>query len=213
MEGPLNNTPEWDMLRPKLITSSNFKRILSEAGTGKRGVEFGPGAIRYALEIAAFMLTGEKPEEKDSAEMRWGREHEPFAIQAYQDQEFRTVQPGRLIQKQGMMVGASPDGFIGDDAVLEIKCPSSVMHLHTLIQKEMPEIHKAQVQGQLWVTGRSWAHFVSYDPRFKDPKKKLFVKRVERDEGFIMAMSMTLIKFQEMVLQFAQDGQHSTDHP
>lgn len=210
MEEPLNNSAEWESLRPKLITSSQFHRVLNDMGMSKRGMEFGAGAIRYALEIACFMLTGEPPKEKSSAEIEWGREHEEFARQEYERIKFCTVQPGRLIRKPDTMIGASPDGFVGDDGLIEIKCPTSVVHLQTLIDGNMPPYHKPQVQGQLWVTGRKWVDFVSYDPRFKDPDKRLFIKRVEREEVFITNMSMILIRFQDFVLQMARHGQEST---
>jgi putative phage-type endonuclease len=208
MTGPLNNSPEWYEQRAKLITSSNFKRILPDVGP--KG--FGPGAEKYALEIASFMLTGIPPKgDINTEEVAWGNEHEAEARHAYELHTFNVVEPGRLVQKKDCMIGASPDGFVGTDGLIEIKCPSSAIHLWTITNRQMPLGHLPQVQGQLWVTGRDWVDFVSYDPRFKDPSLRLFVQRIPRNESFIMELSTKVLRFQDLVLSYAKRGTEASN--
>ena len=84
-------------------------------------------------------------------------------------------------------VGASPDGLIGSDGGLEIKCPNSETHLRTIYDQSIPSKYIPQVQMGMWVTGRAWWDFVSYDPRLP-PELQLFVTRIKRDEEYIRNM-------------------------
>jgi hypothetical protein len=80
--------------------------------------------------------------------------------------------------------GASPDGLIDHDGCIEMKCPkSSVVHLQRFVDG-LPEEYRPQIQGQLWVTGRQWCDFVSYDPRMPESHRLLKI-RVKRDQAYI----------------------------
>lgn len=195
MNGPLNNSEEWEEIHPRLITASNFKRVIGQFVQG----DWSPTAKRYAYEIAAYTNTGIRKERPKDSSMLWGIENEPFAIQAYEEAYFATTEKGRLIVKPDTIIGASPDAFVGKNGLLECKCPETSTHMETIINGQMPFIHFPQVQGQLWVTGREWCDFVSFDPRMKDPSKRLFVQRIPRHEGFITEMGLTLLRFQEKV--------------
>ena len=89
-------------------------------------------------------------------------------------------------------VGGSPDGFVGDDGMVEFKCPTSGTHIKTLLGAECE--HRAQIQGLLWVTGRQWCDFVSYDPRLPEGLQ-LYIQRIERDPDYIAELAGNVIQF------------------
>ena len=106
-----------------------------------------------------------------------------------------------------MPIGASPDGLVNKDGLLEIKCPNSATHLETLISGKVPRQYIAQVQGQLLITERNWADFVSYDPRMPE-NAKIKIIRVERDEAYIRELIYELEEFVKEVdeqVQFIKD--------
>jgi hypothetical protein len=108
---------------------------------------------------------------------------------------------GALVQETGFVkhpsiawCGASPDGLIGDDGMLELKCPESTTHLEWMEAGKVPPEHLPQIQGQMAVTGRHWVDFCSYDPRFP-PGLQLFIVRVERDEDYIKQLHADVCAF------------------
>jgi hypothetical protein len=127
--------------------------------------------------------------------MQWGAEKEAEARMAY---EART---GALVEETGFIhhstlewCGGSPDGLIDADGGLEIKCPyETAVHVETMMTKSCAE-HLPQIQGLMWITGRKWWDFVSYDPRM--PKGvELYVQRVDRDEKFIAVLAQEVEAF------------------
>jgi hypothetical protein len=92
------------------------------------------------------------------------------------------------------MSGASPDGLIGDDGLVEIKCPNTSTHIDTLLGQEAPSKYILQMQWQMACTGRQWCDFVSYDPRLPD-NMQLYIQRVIRDDKLIKEMEQEVIKF------------------
>jgi hypothetical protein len=131
--------------------------------------------------------------------MEWGTATEPFARAAYETQR------GLMVDEVGFVphpitewVGGSPDGLVGDDGGIEIKCPhNSVVHVETLTGG-MPSEHRAQVQGLLWITGREWWDFISFDPRMPE-KMRLYIERVKRDEDYIAKLVDEVTKFLDEV--------------
>jgi exodeoxyribonuclease (lambda-induced) len=83
--------------------------------------------------------------------------------------------------------GYSPDGLVGEDGLIEIKCPLAITHFQYIIDNKAPIDYWQQLQGGLWVSGRKYIDFVSYHPNFKT--KQLFVKRVEREEDYIAKLA------------------------
>lgn len=118
--------------------------------------------------------------------LTWGTECEESACHVYQLVTGNIVTPsGLIIHPDYPFIGASPDGLIDDDGGIEIKCPyDEDNHLFTIESGEMPEQHIPQVQGSMFVTGRKWWSFVSFDPRAA-PGYRLFHKIIERDESYI----------------------------
>lgn len=146
-------------------------------------------------EIVVERLTGTPSEGFMNDAMRWGNEKEPDARAAY---EFRfdadVTQVGLVTHPTIAHTHASPDGMIGDDGLLEIKCPQSGTHMETLLSKKVPGKYMTQIQWQLCCTNRSWCDYLSFDPRFPDAMQ-LFVKRVHRDDAAIADLETQVAEF------------------
>lgn len=143
-------------------------------------------AIDLMYELAAERITG-VPSRKTNP-MFWGKEHEDEARRAYAFLTNETiVQVGLIIHPTIPDAHASPDSLVGDEGGLELKCPTSSVHLRTLLEAEIPEDHLPQMLWGMACSGRQWWDFVSYDPRFPDGLQ-FFQKRVMRDEAAIATL-------------------------
>jgi predicted phage-related endonuclease len=127
--------------------------------------------------------------------MQWGVDCEPMARSAYE------IQTGLIVTEVGFvdhptisMAGASPDGFVGDDGLLEIKCPETKTHIETLASKKAPSKYIPQMQWQMACTGRAWVDFVSFDPRLPD-HLMLEIIRVERNQSLIDQYTEAVVTF------------------
>lgn len=193
-------TDGWHQDRCGRVTASRFCDVIAVGKTGK------PLKARddYLMRIVTERLTGQPSDSVDSFAMQWGRDAEPFARAAFEAETGLIVQESGFIRHPSLeWVGCSPDGLVGADAGYESKCPKdSRVHLGT-IRDGMPEEHKAQVQGCMWVTGRKSWHFVSFDPRMPDDLR-LYHEIVQRDEKFIAHLEAEIIKFLAEVEQQLQ---------
>lgn len=182
-------TPEWLMARVGHATASRFKDVMARLKSGA------PAAARstYLTEIVCERLTGSPAARFVNAAMEWGTQQEPFARARYIERTGRTVDEVGFIRHPELMAGASPDGIVELEGLIEIKCPTTPTHLDTLMNG-MSADHAAQVQGQLWITGHAWADFVSFDPRLP-AGLDLHVERVERDEAFISRLEAEVRTF------------------
>lgn len=183
-------SPEWHAARLGKVTASRIADAIKRTQKG-----YGAERAYYMAELLAERLTGQAAEKFVSAAMAWGTDREPEARELY---EFQT---GHLVDETGFhdhptiaLAGASPDGLIGADGLIEIKCPTTSTHLNTLLSGEVPEGHLPQIQWQLACTGREWCDFVSFDPRMP-ASMRLFVKRVERDAERIIELETEVGKF------------------
>lgn len=185
-------TKEWFEVRWGRATASRFADIMAVGRAGQ------PLASRknYLSQLVIERLT-EPPTEDDgykSPAMEWGIQYEPTAVLEYEMQTGNSVGNAFFEKHPKLMAGASPDGYIGEDGLIEIKCPNSATHLETLQTKAIPKQYIAQVQGQLWITGRKWCDFISYDPRFP-ANAQLFITRVKRDEKYIKQLTKEVVRF------------------
>lgn len=173
---------EWFACRLGIPTASRFKDVLAK----------GQGLTRkkYLYTLAGEILTGEPAESYTNDHMERGKQMEDEARERY------AFQTGTDPVQVGFMrrgdVGCSPDALIGEDGLLEIKTKLPALHLEVLERGTLPPEHVAQVQGQLWISGRAWCDFVSYWP-----KLPLFVCRVERDDAYIATLSAEVMAFCE----------------
>ncbi len=145
-------------------------------------------------QVVVERMTGQAVEGPTGQALAWGTEVEPYAAEAYELQTGNVVTEAGFIQHPDYsFVGASPDGLVGEDGGLEIKSPkSSAVHLERFL-KGVPDEYRAQIQGCMWVTGRKWWSFVSYDPRMPESHRMLHIK-VLRDEAFIAQLQAAVLE-------------------
>jgi hypothetical protein len=180
---------DWFAARLGCATASSFKNVLAKLKNGK------PAQAResYLIEIVTERLTGQPVPHFTTAAMQWGIDNEPAARIEYEFRTERVVEETGFIRHPSILAGASPDGLVEADGGIEIKCPSSTTHVDTLIHG-MPDEHMAQLQGAMWITGRAWWDFVSYDPRM--PKDlQIYIQRIERNDIFIAGLDSEVRSF------------------
>ena len=165
-----------------------------------KGKEESITRYKYKVKLVAERMTGESASESyTNSAMEWGIEQEQYACIQYEAREETFVtRTGFWLHPTIKYLGVSPDRLVGDGGLVEVKCPNTTTHLGYLFDKKVPSNYYNQIQCQLWVTGRVWCDFVSYDPRL--PKRnQLFVLRVERDDSLIATMQNEVHQFLEEV--------------
>jgi putative phage-type endonuclease len=201
----LQRTAEWRQDRLGRFTASRFDDLLTEprSKADRDAGRLSNTAESYVLGCIGEILTELPADEIETAAMRWGTDHEDDARTAYCLRRGVSVeQVGFVVHPELDYVGCSPDGLVGDDGLIEIKCPfTSREHVRTLVDRCVPDQYVAQVQGQLWVTGRRWCDFVSYDPRVIVEGRELVIVRVERDEDFIAGLRAACERARRWMLQ------------
>lgn len=183
-------TPEWHQLRLGKVTASRVADIIATTRTG-------PSASRqnYLIELALQRSTGNIEPSYTNAAMEWGTQTEPQARAAYEVETGNFVDQVAFIDHPTIAwFGCSPDGLVGDDGLIEIKCPNSATHWEYFKAKKPPQKYVIQMQTQLAVTGRKWCDFVSFDPRMPE-RSQLLVVRVDRDEAFIAELEEKVKQF------------------
>jgi putative phage-type endonuclease len=185
---------EWLRLRSGIPTASRFSDILTKSGKPSASAE------RYLYTLLAERLIGHPVIEHVSMWQQRGTELEADALSFFELQTDLSARPIGFVTNGEGTWGASPDALVGDDAILEIKCPSEYQHCMMLMQSGSAyEAHKVQVQGQLLVTARRSAWVLSYNPEMPPA-----LTRVERDEPFLKLLSAALNTFSlELERQFA----------
>jgi hypothetical protein len=189
----VQGSPEWFAERAGRFTGSRFADVLARSKSSGKPLKAYDDLIE---QIAAERITLDYEDGVTARALKWGHEVEPFARNAYEMETGLIVQQvGFIVHPQFDFAGASPDGLIGLDGGLEIKCPiSKTVHL-ARIRNGMEEDHMPQVQGAMWVTGRKWWDFISYDPRPKGQYEhlRLFRQRVMRDQAYIDRLEREVI--------------------
>lgn len=182
---------EWLEARAGKVTASRICDVVAKIKTGEAAAR-----RDYRAQIVAEILTG-KPQDDGymNDEMRWGVEQEAFARGAYE------MEADCLVDKVGLVLhpkidraAASPDGLVGIDGLIEIKCPKTATHLQYLMDGAVPAKYQPQMYWQMACTGRAWVDFVSFDPRL--PKSMaLFRARLARDNDKIAALEREVETF------------------
>ena len=162
---------EWFQARLGKVTASRVADVLAKIKSGESA-----SRRNYKIQLVSERLTGERQETYINQAMQDGIDREQFARDRYV-QQFGEVEEVGFIQHPTLEAGASPDGLIGTDGIIEIKCPMGSTHTETLITQEVPSKYVPQIQFQLLVTGRKWCDFVSYNPMFPE-NLQVFVRRV-----------------------------------
>lgn len=183
-------TPEWHQLRLGKVTASRVADILAKTKTG-------PSASRgnYLIELALQRVTKTIEESYTNAAMEWGTQTEPQARVAYE------VKTGNFVDQVAFVdhptiagFGCSPDGLVGSDGLIEIKCPNSATHWSYIKANEPPQKYFIQMQAQMAVTGAKWCDFVSFDPRMPE-RSQLLIVSVPIDREFILFMEAEIKQF------------------
>lgn len=170
-------TDAWREERLGHCTASRMGDVLAAIKSGEAAAR-----RNYRMQLVVERLTGVPHDSFQSPAMLAGIENEPLARMAYEvhSQEF-VEQVGFVKHPSIKWFGASPDGFVGDDGLLEIKCPLTATHIDYLLAGGVPSDYRPQLLAQLACTGRKWVDFVSYDPKLPD-NMRLFVVRLERND-------------------------------
>lgn len=162
---------DWFSARLTMLTASHFKDVLNTK----------TGRMTYMMRLVAEKQQGKPQDSFQSKAMENGVLYEEHARKYYEAMYGVSVEQVGFI-KMGQ-IGASPDGLVGDDGGVEIKCSDGPTHYRIILADKMPTAHIPQVQGNIWVSGRKWWDFISYDPwgQFKP----FYCKRIERDDNYI----------------------------
>jgi len=183
-------TDEWFAARVGKATASKIADIMAKTKTG-----YSASRANYAAQLITERLTGKPTEGYSNAAMAWGTETEPQARAAYAWLTDSNVEEcGFFDHPRIAMSGASPDGLIGAEGLLEIKCPNSATHIATLRGDSIDGKYIKQMQWQMACTGRLWCDFASFDPRLPEPMQ-LHVQRVARDGAMISEMETEVAAF------------------
>jgi putative phage-type endonuclease len=183
-------TDEWHELRRGKVTASRVADILAKTKTG-------PSASRqnYLIELALQRTTKTIEPSYTNAAMEWGTQTEPQARVAYEVNTHNFVDQVAFIDHPTIAgFGCSPDGLVGKDGLIEIKCPNSATHWEYFKAKEPPKKYFIQMQAQMACTGAKWCDFVSFDPRMPE-RSQLLVVNVPRDPEFILYMEAEIKQF------------------
>ena len=183
-------TDAWFQQRLGKVTASKIADIVAKTKSG-----YSTSRANYMAQLVVERLTGVKADSFTNAAMEWGTATEPLARAAYELKNGVMVDEVAMIDHPTIpMSGASPDGLVGEDGMIEIKCPNTATHLDTLLSGEADKRYIYQMQWQMACTGRKWNDFVSFDPRMPD-NLQLFITRVERDDELIKELEAEVVKF------------------
>lgn len=157
-------TDDWFTARLGKVTASRVADVVAKT---KTGVSASRG--NYMAQLIVERLTGKPVESFSSSAMQWGTDTEPLARAAYEMATDTMVEEIGFVEHESIpMCGASPDGLVGDDGLIEIKCPNTATHIETLINNTIDNRYVLQMQWQMACTDRKWCDFVSFDPRMPE---------------------------------------------
>jgi putative phage-type endonuclease len=199
---------EWRLARSGKVTASAITDVLAKGKT--KGTE-AITRVNYRAKLIAEILTGRPVEDEFvSFKMQWGIDTEPFARAAYELEQDTTIESvGFVLHPRIECFGASPDGLVGPDGLVQIKCPNTATHLNYLLKGEVPTEYQPQMLVEMVCANRQWCDFVSFDPRL--PKYlQLFVRRFQRDDARIAEIETKVEEFldevQDMLVRLSSLG-------
>jgi putative phage-type endonuclease len=197
---------EWHMERLGRVTASRVADIIAKTKSG-----YSTSRDNYAAQVIVERLTGVPTESFTNAAMQWGTDMEPEARAAYEFYRACDVdQVGFVPHPDIGDTGASPDGLVGTDGLIEIKCPITATHIDTLLRRVVPGKYVTQMMWQMACTGRKWCDFVSFDPRMPE-SMRFFCVRVERDNETILELEREVVAFLKEVREKITDLQRAYD--
>lgn len=183
-------TNAWQSARCGKVTASKVADLMAKTKSG-----YSTSRDNYMAQLVVERITNTKAESYSNAAMDWGTTQEPFARAAYE------AFTGYMVEEVGFVphptiawAGASPDGLVENDGLVEIKCPNTATMIDTLLTGKVPQKYFIQMQMQMACTNRAWCDYAVFDPRMP-AKAQLFIKRVPRDAAFIAEMEAEIINF------------------
>lgn len=186
----IQGSDEWRKARCGSLGASRVADAIARTKTG-----WGASRANLMAELLVERLTGVPAEGYMNDAMRWGQEHEADARVAYEFRADAGVTEIALVCHPTIKGShASPDGLVGNDGLIEIKCPNSATHIETLLGAPVPAKYVTQMQWQMACTGRRWCDFVSYDPRMPEVMR-IFIRRIERDDKTITDLEKQVTDF------------------
>ena len=183
-------TAEWFAARLGKVTASRVADVMARTKSG-----YSASRTHYMAELVCERLTGIPSEHFESAAMKWGTDTEPLARRAYEARTGELVEEVGFIEHQRIKgFGASPDGLVGTDGGLEIKCPNTATHIEYLTGGSIDRAYIIQMHVGMMCTGRAWWDFLSFDPRLPE-NLSYFCVRVKRDDALVAEIEDEVKKF------------------
>ena len=181
---------EWFTARLGKVTASRVADVIAKTKTG-----YSTSRENYMAQLVCERMTGTQGESYSNAAMQWGTDQEPLARAAYEAiKDVLVDEVGFIVHPTINAAGASPDGLVGDDGLIEIKCPNTATHIDTLLSDKVPSKYNTQMQWQMVCTGRKWCDFVSFDPRMPEGLQ-LFIQRVDFDAEYVKMLEAEITEF------------------
>ena len=172
-------TDEWQKVRLGKLTGSDFHTMLGNSETKKRKL------LLKAIE----RIFGKSDEvQYTNADMQRGVELEEYAILMYEMEHHQSVEKVGFVEKDDY-VGCSPDGFVGDDGMIEVKCPCMAVYMKQVLDDKIKAEYYTQIQFNLWVTGRKWCDYVMYNENMP-----LYVKKIPADAEYQQKIANAVIE-------------------
>jgi putative phage-type endonuclease len=183
-------TEEWFAARLGKVTASRVADVIAKTKTG-----YSASRDNYMAQLICERLTGQQGESFTNAAMQHGTDTEPLARSAYENARNLLVKEVGFINHPRIeMAGASPDGLVADDGLVEIKCPNTATHIDTLLSGKVPTKYITQMQWQMLCCQRKWCDFVSFDNRLPE-HLQLFVQEVEFDPEYCAMLEKEVSQF------------------
>lgn len=183
-------TDEWFNARLGKVTASRVTDVVARTKTG-----YAASRENYMAQLIVERMTGQAEKSFTNAAMQWGTDTEPLARAAYEaERQVMVDEEGFVEHPEIANAGASPDGLVGSDGLVEIKCPNTATHIDTLLNQTVAKKYLDQMMWQMICTGREWCDFVSYDPRMPE-HLQLFIKRIPFDAAYANTLNSEVSKF------------------
>lgn len=181
---------EWFASRIGKVTGSRVADVMAKTKTG-----YSTSRTNYMMQLLCERLTGTREESFKNAAMQRGTEKEPLARSVYEAEAGVFVVETGLVEHLTIAgFGASPDGLVGDDGLLEIKCPNTATHIDFLRTGKPDGKYQWQMLAQMACSGRKWCDFVSFDDRLPAELQYKCI-RFERDDNKIQEMEQEIVIF------------------
>lgn len=181
---------EWFAARLGCVTASRTADVISKTRNG-----YSASRENYMSDLIIERISGNRTKGFTNAAMQWGTDTEPQARMAYELMTGKTVEEtGFVLHPKIKFFGASPDGLVGSDGLIEIKCPNTSTHINTLLSEKVPNKYETQMYVQMMCTERDWCDFVSFDPRLSGGMS-FWIQRVYRDDNLFAEIESEVVVF------------------